>query len=149
MISAASTTAIPCGFFARNLSHPLILGLDHGRMHNGIQLPNAIGESDSGQRGAIDRPIVIENFPAKMTHHFVIHRGSRRIQLVRQQVGLEQMRAAPDQHLADSRFATRDPAGEPYSEHDSPEAADNLRDKSAIERSEPHAVYKAACGRHQ
>ena len=69
------------------------------------------------QRCAIDEAVAAHDVFSKRTYHSVIHRRSRKIELVRQRVGLEKVRPARGQHRADGRLAARDAAGKAYPQH--------------------------------
>ena len=55
-----------------------------------------IGEDQVRQPRAVDCSISVEDFAAKMTNNFIVRRLARRVELVRQTVSLQEMRAALD-----------------------------------------------------
>ena len=98
--------------------HPLVFMLDHGGMNDGIEFLHApcttgMAERDLGKFGPVNTAVGIQDFPSEMADYFLIHRLPGLHQFVRNGVGQNQVRAEFDEHLADHRFAARNPASQP------------------------------------
>ena len=101
-----------------HLLHPFVLPPNHGGMNNLVQFLYARGsrvhrrsESCFRQPGTIDAAVRIENSCAEMAHDFLIDRLTRLHEVVGDGVGLNQVGAQRNKHLAHHGLARSNSAG--------------------------------------
>jgi hypothetical protein len=99
---------------ARTFGHPSVLRLDNGRMHDGVQFADAIGERGIGQACAIDFAIAIKNLPPEALDHGTVGWLAWRVQQMRQRVGLQEVGSTGGQKLTNSGLTACNTASESY-----------------------------------
>src|SRR5580658_282341 len=103
---------------AANFFHPLVFVRNHGGMNNLVQLLHprrraaGLAERGFGQPRTIDASVRIQDLAAKAANHFLVDRAPRLHKRVRDRVGLDQLGAELDKHLADRGLAAGDTASE-------------------------------------
>jgi hypothetical protein len=99
--------------------HPLVLPSDDRGVNDSVQLGDSRRRAFCGstecsfrQPRTIHRSIGIENAGSEFPDDFLVRRLPGLHQLVRNLIGLDQLRTEGDEHLADDRFPAGNPAGE-------------------------------------
>jgi hypothetical protein len=91
---------------------------DHGGMNDCVQFLHPrrrtarAAERGFGQPGSADASVGIKNFAPEAPDDFLIDRVARFHERMRDRIGLNQVRAAADEHFANDGLAARNAASE-------------------------------------
>ena len=115
------------GIAAADFFHPLFLVVNDRGMNNFVEFlyprrdawRRAAGSSKGGfgQPGTVDGSVRVQDFASKAADNFLVNRPAGLHERVRDRIGLNEVRAEFDEHLAHNRFAAGDTAGKAEFQH--------------------------------